>query len=305
MSERAVRPSFADREARARTTWVVPTRPRRSITSELFEDYWQNCHGPLVAVLPGLEFYYQHRLLPDRGDFWPALPGIGTQIEDAHQFGGIAQLAWASEDDYEAFAAGIDEARVPEDEENIFSVVAIQTSLEGNHRTFSDWMPDLAPPGDDSHLRLFAAMRIADGVPRADFAAHLLGRVGPAFAQHDLPLRVRVIVCEDVHPHEAPASVVVDLPASEQYQAYVELVFENRPAMRHFYASDGFREGVADLADYVSQVNAFPVKDSLICVIEATPTLVGRLGKARARAAIDIGAVNMIEQVMAGDLVHR
>jgi EthD domain len=304
VSERTATPSFADREARATITWVVPTRRRLSISSELFESYWQNCHGPTVAMLPGLEFYYQHRLQPDHGDFWPILPGIANDIEEAHQFDGIAQLAWVSQADYDAFAAGIDEARVPEDEENIFRVVAIQTSLEGNHRTLSDRMPDLAPAGPESHLRLFAAMRIADGVSRADFASHLLDEVAPAFARHELPLRVRAIVCEDVHPHEAPESVVVDLPLSQQYQAYVELVFDDRIAMRRFYASNGFRDAVADLADHVAQVNAFAVKESVICVADGCPTLAGRLGAARAQAAIDIGALNMIEQVMAPTPIH-
>ena len=191
-------PHIVDRESAATRVIVVPTRRRRSIPPELFEAYWQNCHGPVVSAMPGLDFYYQHRMLPDYGDHWPRLPGISTELDDAKQFDGIAQLGWRTVEDLEAFQAASDAADMPVEEGNMFGVLAIQSSGPGDHRTFFDGLVDPHANGPEPHLRLFAGFRVAAAASRAEFGTHLMHRVAPAFAEHDLTRRVRLTLCEDV-----------------------------------------------------------------------------------------------------------
>ncbi len=287
-------PHVANREDAATIAWAATTRQRRSITSELFEAYWQDCHGPSVAPLPGIEFYYQHRLLADHGDNWPALPGIVTELDDAKQIDGIAQLGWRTEQDLSDFKAASEAADIPADEQNLFDVVAIQSSGPGNHKTFFDGLTDAAVNGPEPHLRLFVGLRAAPTALRADFGRHLMDHVAPAFADHELTRRVRLILCDDVeYVFRRSGHVTVDMPISDQYQAFIELIFANRYDLRSFYDSGEFISTTADLGDLVSHVNVFPVKSTMVCVLEGTITLAGRLGSARARTVLDVGAINV------------
>lgn len=284
-------PEFTDHEGGVEIAWIATTRRRLSISDELFETYWQNCHGTTVAALPGPRFYYQHRLLHAYGDHWPRLPGMTWGIPDDEQIDGVAQLGFRNAADRQEFKDTTDDALVPEDEQNIFSVVAIQQSQAGRHRTLLDIVADPQPNGFEPCLRVFVAMRKATGVSLDDLAEHLLEHVGPALADHELLQKVRVVVCDDVEDHRAP-NVEVNLPIEQQYQGWMELAFQSRFTMRQCYDSAAFRSAVAGIERLVTHVDAFPAKTSMVCKQHGEATLAGRLGRIRAQAVTDIGAIH-------------
>jgi hypothetical protein len=277
MAATAGGPDTGEREGGVEIAWMATTIRRASVAIPLFETYWQNLHGPAVAPLPGPRFYYQHRLGPDHGDFWPALPGITTDIPEEWQLDGMAQLGFPGEDDVTGFRRASVEARIPEDEQNFFSLVAIQSSFAGDHKTFSDALPHPASPHQPPCQRVFLGLRVADGSTREAFGAQLMQKLGPAFAAHPIPQRVRVVLCEDVE---------------DQYQGWIEIAFASRYDLRRFYDDPGFHAAVQGLSEHVGHINAFPVESTTHCRYDGEPTLAGRLGPIRARAVVEIGAVN-------------
>jgi EthD domain len=285
--------SAPEREGGVEIAWMATTIRRASVENTLFETYWQDLHGPSVAPLPGPRFYYQHRLGPDHGDFWPALPGITTDLPDEWQLDGMAQLGFPSEEDVKTFKRASVEARIPEDEQNFFTLVAVQSSFAGHHKTFSDALPDPGSPHQPSCQRVFLGLRVAEGSTREAFGARLMEELGPAFAAHPIPQRVRVVLCEDVEDHEA-INVEVDIPLEFQYQAWIELAFASRFDLRRFYDDPGFHAAVEGLSEHVGHINAFPVESTTHCRSDGVPTLAGRLGRIRARAVVEIGAVNWL-----------
>ena len=102
---------------------------------------------------------------------------------------------------------------------------------------------------------------------------------------------MRVVLCEDVEDHDA-INVEVDIPLELQYQAWIEIAFASRYDLRRFYDDPGFHAAVDGLSEHVGHINAFPVESTTHCRYDGVPTLAGRLGPIRARAVVEIGAVN-------------
>jgi hypothetical protein len=285
--------NLAERDSLAKIIALGPTRRRRSAPDSLAADYWRDVHGVAVTSLGGLSVYNQQHLEHDRGDNWPTLPGVSNEIEAGKQLDGIAEFGWASQGDAEAFGVAAEAANVLDDEQNLFSMVSVQTSPEGASKTYFDSLPDPTPNGPENHHKLFICFRKAKGVETEDFRAQLADHLAPILAKHELLLKVRLSAVDDFDPAtwDSP-NVDNEVSIDEQYQAYLEVVFKHRLNMRRFYESEEFAEAVDGLERYVRHVNAFPVQMTVCNIFRGAVTLSGRFGSTQARQITGLGALN-------------
>jgi hypothetical protein len=289
----APRINLAERDDLARIVILAPTRRRHSTPAGLAADYWRDAHGVAVASLGGLSVYYQHHLDHDEGQDWPTLPGIGTATDDADQLDGIAEFGWASAEDAGRFGAAAEAANVRDDEQNMFSMVTVQTSPEGANKTYFDSLADPVPNGPETNHKLMIGLRRAAGADTEEFRAHLADHVAPIFAEHELLLKVRLSAVEDFDPASWDSPNVDNkIPVERQYQAFLEVAFKHRLNMRRFYASAEFATAVEGLDHYVSHVNAFPVRMTVCNVFRGVVTLAGSVGSTQARQITGLGAIN-------------
>jgi hypothetical protein len=284
---------YSSRDDGIHIAGLAPTRSRRGVDEDIRLGYWRDCHATQTARLPGLYKYTAFALEHDDGGNWPVLPGITNDLPAEDQLDGMAELDWASEDDLAAFNAAVAETGIGEDEQNLFDMVIFQVALPGNHRTLFDGIQEAAPNGNDPNLRLFVGLRRADAVTIEEFREHVIGKIAPALAEHELVLKVRVVGVEDFLPeHWDSPNVRHDVAIDDQYQAFIELAFKHRLDMRRCYASPAFRKAVNGLNAYVRHVNAFPVKDVYAFVVDGKRTLAGEMGATRAMQITHLGAIN-------------
>jgi hypothetical protein len=271
---------------------LAPTRRRPSVSPDLAAAYWLDCHGPAVAALPGLSVYYQQHLEHDRGDMWPALPGISNAISDAEQYDGFAELGWADEAGGDEFGQAAGEANLMNDEQNFFEMCILQAATRS--KTFFDSLVDPIPNGDSPCLRLMICFRRTEGASEEDFRARVFDRVAAGLAGSDLVLKVRAFALADYLPeHWESPNVDHDVPISEQYQAVIELAVKHRLDLKRLYRSDEFAAAVEGLDSVARHVNAFPVKATYCYVFRGERTLVGHLGAHRARTITEIGSLHL------------
>ncbi|WP_127817793.1 hypothetical protein [Microbacterium sp. CPCC 204701] len=290
------RPNYSARDDLARIVSVAPTQRRRDLTPEIASGYWRDVHGVSITACGHLSVYFQHHLENDRGHLWPILPGISSQIEDRYQLDGLAEFGWASVEDSAAFGSVFAERRLSSDEQNIFESLVVQTSAEGQNKTLVDSLPDPYARGTEGHLRVFLAFRRAEGVTHEAFRVHLRDRFLPPLA--DLPevLRLRYTFVDDfmLGDWDSP-NVDNDIPVTEQYQAFIEVVVRDATALNRVYTGEAFAGAAEGLSAAVRHVNAYRSTATYGFVFRKEPTLIGRYGVTRAALIEATGATNMID----------
>ncbi len=92
---------------------------QESMTSEAFQQYWRDTHGPLVAQVPGLRRYIQCHTARDNYD-------ERTQP----QFEGVGELYWDSMEDWERAQTTPEWAAVVEDAKHFIGEVLTAVTIE-------------------------------------------------------------------------------------------------------------------------------------------------------------------------------
>lgn len=288
-------PNYAERDQEGKVSFYVLLWKRNGITSELFEEYWHNVHGPVCARLPGQHQYWQFRVTRNEGGIFPSLNGLVQSSPADEQFGAIAELTFKSEEDRQTWfqAAAI----LMDDEHNIFSQAIGYNTSPGNSITYVDKLENGSPNGDTGTEKFHVMIRQAKGISLEAFRQYMRHTFVTEMAESDQVLKLRLHLFEEVDNTRPEAAGVShsELP-EKQYQAAIELAFKHRLALETFLDSNAFAKATQDLSKYIKDLRVFPEKTTHTYVYDGQLTLAGQRGATVAGLIEQIGAVNQLQE---------
>ncbi|VAW79009.1 hypothetical protein MNBD_GAMMA14-268 [hydrothermal vent metagenome] len=283
------------RDSSAQMSFYVLLKKRSGIALSMFDDYWRNVHGPVCARLPGQHQYWQFHLAHNDGGFWQQVEGVDYACSEDDQFDGIAELTFTSERERDAWFSSA--AILMSDEHNIFSRAIGYISAAGNSTTYRDQNRDGAPNGTGGSPWFQVLIQKSDNVSTVAFRDFISKRYVPAVLDSSLVSKLRVHLLEGHdNSEDLPPAPGVDHFESpdRQYQAAIEIAFNDNMGMESYFASDEYKASLENQADYIKRVNPFPVRDTYTFVYDGRMTLSGQRGSSTASLISNIGALNQL-----------
>ncbi|MEU4685597.1 hypothetical protein [Streptomyces xinghaiensis] len=280
---------------------------RADLPQDVCEDYWRDVHGIMFARAPGLWQYRQLRLAANRPDLWPAVPGVSFDAPDGAQPRGMPHGLFLSEADLAAFGGHpLASETIPHDTRTFISRIGAQLSPPGGGRTLVDRVNDPAPQGAPP-VPTFVLCFVprAGAAPAEAFHRHLTERLARPWSGHPGVLRLRV---EPLPPYDRSAmsspGVPHEWPADETYLGWIELAVRDEGV-----AGDLLRGAVAgELAEHVTAVHTYPVREIYTIIAAGRPTEVGLRGYPAVRTITAAGADDQrgeaILRLLYGDAVR-
>jgi len=286
---------YSKRDENGKVVFYVPLWKRNGISLEMFDDYWSNVHGPVCARLPGQHQYWQFHVEHSEGGIWPTLEGIDYTTPASEEFDGIAELSFQSDDDRKAWftAAGM----LMDDEHNIFSQAIGYNTSYGNSVTFVDGIENPMPNGTENIIKLFVTIKKANSVSVSDFRNYLSNNFAPALAKSPYCLKLRLHMFDEVDNTRPPAAGVLhSQPDEEQFQATIEIAFENRFELEKFFTSEEYLSTTSQQPKYIKQISTFQQRTAFCFVYDNEITLTGVRGSKVADLIMNIGATNQVRE---------
>ena len=285
---------YSGRDKAGTAVFYVLLWKRKSITLDLFDDYWRNVHGAVCARLPGQHQYWQFHLAHNEGSIWPAIEGIHYDTLDEDQFDGIAELTFLTEGDRQIWfnAAAI----LMDDEHNLFGKAIGYNTSPGNSKTYVDGIETGDPNGKVDAVKLHVMVKKADAVSGKGFRKYMTDSFAPLVVKSGFVLKFRMHLFEEVDNTRPDAAGVVHYePEEKQYQAAFEIAFSNRLDMENFFASEEYAAAIKGQAKYVKQISPFPERTAYTFVYDSQMTLAGMRGSTSAELITNIGATNQLK----------
>lgn len=265
----------------SRTTcgWRKPGLDRDAVRR-----YWRDVHSPAIARRAGVH-WYRH------SPFDAVDPGLLAPIDGVRfDAPADAQLMWQSDVVYLDEDAVADFMRSPADPDvtalllaDIELIVASSTtyrSVGDGARTYVD-RTEGVPAGPVTHPTYGLFFRARS--EQAPFRA-ALRRLAQEWSAHPGVLRLRLNLFEapDMEAERRAGYPVKTHPVDQQYQAWIELVLDDRGTARAL--------PTAGLGEHVGTVHAYPVPAVYTFVHDGRPTLIGLRGFAAQEAIAGLGA---------------
>ncbi|MEH1860999.1 MAG: nuclear transport factor 2 family protein [Nostoc sp.] len=287
---------YSIRDQKGKVAFYVLLWKRKSISTELFSDYWKNVHGPLCARLPGQHQYWQFHIAHNDGGIWPIVGGVDYTCTEEDQFSGIAELTFESEAERDIWFKSA--AILMDDERNIFSKAIGYNTNRGNSKTYIDTIPTGEPNGELGIIKFHVMVKKSPGVSVEAFRKYLTDSFVPAVIQSNSILKFRLHLLEEVDSSTSrpDAAGVSHYEAPEkQYQAAFEIAFANPLEMETFFASKEYAVAVQDLPKYVKQLLPFPEQTAYTFVYDSKMTLAGQCSSNVADLIVKVGATNQLK----------
>ncbi len=287
---------YSIRDQKGKVAFYLCLWKRKSISVELFSDYWRNVHGPLCARLPGQHQYWQFHVANSDGGIWPTVGGVDYTCTEEDQFTGIAELTFESEADRDIWFKSA--AILMDDERNIFSKAIGYNTSFGNSKTYIDTISTGEPNGELGIIKFHVMVKKSDAVSVEAFRRYLTDSFAPAVIQSDSVLKFRLHLLDEVDTSNSRPDVagVSHYEAPEkQYQAAFEIAFANPLEMETFFASKEYTFAVQDLAKYAKQVLPFPERSAYTFVYDSKMTLAGQCSSKVADLIVKAGATNQLK----------
>lgn len=286
---------YALRDLQGKTAFYVLLWKRKSITRQLFDDYWRNVHGPVCARLPSQYQYWQFHLERSEGGLWPNILGVEQVCPEAGQFDGIAELTFTSEGERSVWFQSA--AILMDDEHNIFSKAIGYNTNPGNSVTYVDAIPNGEPNGDLGLLKFHIMLRKSAKASVSAFRQYLTESFASAIAPSEYVLKLRLHLFEEVDNSRPDADGVAHVePPEQQYQAAIEIAFANPLEMEAFFASREYAAATKDFANYVEAFYPFPEQTAYTFVYDGKMTLAGQRSSTVAELISNIGATNQLKE---------
>ena len=286
---------YASRNQKGKLVFYVLLWKKKGIKLQLFDDYWKNVHGPVCARLPGQHQYWQFHLSQNQGALWPVIDGIEYNSQPEDQFDGIAELTFETESDRQTWFQAA--AVLMDDEYNLFRKAIGYKSSLGNSKTYVDAIPTGDPNGELGILKFHVMVKKSDDVSVEEFRKYMADSFAPAIVKHDLVLKFRLHLFEEVDNSRPDAAGVVHYePQEQQYQAAFEIGFSNPLEMETFFASKEYATAVKAQAKYVKQINSFAERSVYTFVYNGQMTLAGQRSSRVAELIAKVGATNQLQE---------
>jgi len=288
--------NYATGKLDASIVFYVLLKSRKSITLEMFDNYWKDVHGPVCARLAGQYQYWQFHLAHNEGGLWPVTNGIEYSSSAEDQIDGIAELTFLSEKDRQTW---FNEAAIlMADEHNLFSKAVGYITKNGNSKTYVNSIENSTLNGNLNLVKLHVMVKKADDVSIDDFREYITDSFAAKVIKSELVLKFRLHLLEEHDNSEklppAPGVSHYD-PLEKQYQAAFEIAFQNRLDMEMFFASAEYAATIKDQAKYIKQINVFPERAAYTFVYDGKMTLAGQRSSTVAELITKIGATNQLQ----------
>lgn len=285
---------YSKRDENGKVVFYVPLWKRNGISLQLFDDYWSNVHGPVCSRLEGQHQYWQFHVAHDEGGLWPQLPNIEYTTPIEEQFDGIAELTFRNDNERKAWftASGI----LMDDEHNIFSQAIGINTMESNSITFVDGIHNGEPNGKQEIIKLHVMIKQRKNVSVNQFRDFLVNGFAKKIIASKYLLKLRLHMFEEVDNTRPPAAGVShSQPEEQQFQAAIEIAFDNHIEMERFFASQEYQSTVTDQAKYIRQISVFPERTAFTFIYNDKMTVAGLRGSNIANLIKNIGAINQLK----------
>jgi hypothetical protein len=280
---------FGARDERIRCLSYGVMRKLAGLPQDLFADYWRDVLGPLLARLPGVDYYVQHHFSQDhRANLWP-LP-VGVHRMDV-ALDGAVEIGFADTDGQNRYAEA--SPVLFGDLFHLFEHIVAYSLPQGSH-TLVDREADGIPNGPDRLYRLHLHLTggSADGFrPWLSVWARLLASA-PAVRK----LRLHLPKPYD-NAQPAPPSPYGDHQLSDERKdiGVIEIGFASALTARQFCESEAYRATVEEQRKHLRSVGAFLVTGVYTYVRDGVITTAGLRGSRTAELIERIGAVNQTQ----------
>jgi len=285
---------YSNRDKNGKVVFYVPLWKRDGITMETFDDYWSNVHGPVCSRLPGQHQYWQFHVAHDEGGIWPQINGIEYTTPEEEQFDGIAELSFKNDEDRKSWftAAGI----LMDDEHNPFKQAIGINTMEDHSITFVDGIENAEPNGSPGLIKLHVMIKQSKNATVDDFRDYLTNNFAKKVIENNNLLKLRLHMFEEVDNTRPPAAGVShSQPEDQQFQAAMEIAFENRLEMERFFASDEYKSTMELQPKYIRQISVFPERTAFTFIYDDKMTIAGLRGSKVCDIIKNIGATNQLK----------
>jgi hypothetical protein len=263
-----------------------------------FTNYWKDVHGPLCARLPGHKGYWQYHGFKPMSYRLDA--GLTDMDQDScEQIAGIAEVTFGSESDRALMAAS--SSVLMTDEVNIFHKAIAYTTSMGNS---IDYKPDPSrniANGEENGERFHVLVRANPVIGLAQFRRTILEALTD-FLLVDSSLRgLRLHLFEAPDSHRpSVANVSHSQPASEDYQACLEVGFRDETSRKVFFAPDVYGAFASATADVVADLEIYRIQALYCFSTDSRMTIAGQRSPHVAQLIEKLGASNQQSEEIRG-----
>ncbi len=277
-------------------TMINTLRRRQSVPLPLFYEYWRDTHVGVAARLPGIDTLRTHWVDWDEGRRWPVIDGVGSELAESLRFQGIPEPCFTSVEDVHRFGASM--GPLMSDEINIFERTIGFRSMGNNSVTLKQDALQ-APNGPLPGPRYLLFMQQRDELPSPTFRDGVR-RVGVGLAASAQVSKVRLHLLE---PYD-DTSVFLDagadavshgLAARDQYQAVVEIGFDDMAAQEGFHAGEQWIMLRDQLRELCRSLHPFAITRTYTPKLDGRLTLSGLRGAAVVDQIRALAAVNQVQ----------
>lgn len=292
--------NYAERDRQGRLGVLGILKKKKSMTLEQFDRYWRDVHGLLAARVPGFHQMWQHHLAPVDQTVFPQIEGIEYSCSEEDQFEGVSEGSFLSSEDLNQLVSSKTSNLLMADEQNVFEHTILYTTSDRNSQTLMDGIEESAPNGDQGFLKFMVFFKKRDTASLNEFWAFMRNSFVPTLTTSNFILKVRLHLLNEYDNVYPPTAVNVkhDQPLNKQYQAAIEIAFNNRSEMSEFFVSQAYSATTAKQPEYIQQLHAFPVRDTYCLVYNNQLTLAGQRTSPVAKLITELGAMNQTQDAI-------
>lgn len=276
-------------------TMINTLRRRRTVPLELFYEYWRDTHVGVAARLPGIHTLKTHWVDWDEGRRWPTIDGVDCELAEHLRFEGIPEPSFVSAEDLDRFGAAM--GPLMRDEINIFERTIGFISLGENTTTLKQDIV-VAPNGLLPGVRYMLFLRQRPG--RDTSFRDGIREVGASFATSAEVSKCRMHFLEpyddtEVFLDAGADSVSHGLAVDDQYQAVLEVGFEDIAAQDEFHRSTNWTAASARLREMCAAIHPFRIWRTYTPKLDGRLTLSGLRGTAVVDQIRALSAINQVD----------
>ena len=309
LGESGVTPSgrLGDEDGDGYFLTMINTLCRRgAVPPDLFYDYWRDAHVQIASRLPGIDTLWTHHVSFELGGIWPAIEDIGSYLPEEHQFDGIPEPCFRTEEDLGRFADAM--GPLMSDEENIFEETISYQSFGQNSHTYIDRL-DPTPNGDHGATKFMVFLKKREGVDIPTFRDFLAEQLAPLLADSPHVMKFRLHLLEeyqnsDVALDAKSRRVSHYKPLAMQYQAVYEIAFRDPLGMASLHASTDWRDTISEQRRHIREAHVCLVTKTYTWRYQGEMTLAALRTAAVADQIRRVGAINQLRPEVA-NLMQR
>jgi hypothetical protein len=277
---------FSARDENIRPLSYGVMRKLAGLPQDLFEGYWRDVLGTLLARLPGVGYYVQHHFSQDRwANLWP-LPD-GVRLMDL-VLDGAVEIGFADANGQNLYVEA--SPVLFGDEFHLFEHTVAYNVPQGSH-TLVDREADAIPNGPDRLHRLHLHLNGGSGDGFRPWLSEWARRL--ASAPEVQKLRLHLPEPYD-NARPSPPSPCVDHQVSDDRKdiGVIEIGFASALTARQFREGKIYRETIEEQRRHLRSVGACLVTGIYTYVRDGVITTAGLRGSRTAELIERIGAVN-------------